>query len=312
MDRFLAIAAFVKVVESGSFARAAERLDTSVSSVSRHVSELEAHLDARLLNRTTRRLSLTETGRAFHERCVQLLADLEEAEESATAATIKPRGTLRLTSAITFGVRHLSPAIAEFVTRYPAMRFDVELSDRAVDLVDEGFDIAVRVGTIGTQNLVGRKIGSTQLVCCAAPAYLARHGTPIAPEDLAGHACLTYEYSNFRNVWPFRDSTGRERSVRVSGPVHANNGRFLEELATEGTGVVYEPDFIVGPNLRAGKLQRILREFESPPAPIYVVYPSRRNLSAKVRAFTEFLATRFTGAEWSLPMPVGAGPADKR
>jgi len=312
MDRFLALTAFVKVVETGSFARAAQRLNTSVSSVSRHVSELEAHLDARLLNRTTRRLSLTESGRAFHERCVQLLADLEEAEESAGAATIKPRGTLRLTSSITFGARHLAPAIAEFIMRFPAMQFDVELSDRAVDLVDEGFDVALRIGAIGSQNVVGRKIGATCLVCCAAPSYLARHGEPDTPEKLATHACLTYEYSALGKVWPFRDRDGRERNVRVAGPVHANNGRFLEALAVEGTGVVYEPDFIVGPDVLAGKLMPILRDFQPPPASIYVVYPSRRHLSAKVRAFTEFLAARFTEADWTLSMPAASARGRKR
>jgi DNA-binding transcriptional LysR family regulator len=306
MDRFLAIRTFVGVVESGSFARAAARLDVSVSSVSRHVSELEAHLDARLLNRTTRRLSLTESGRVFHERCVQLLADLEEAEESASAATIRPRGTLRLTAAITFGTRHLAPAIADFLTRYPAMQLDVELSDRAVDLVDEGFDVAVRIGAIGSQNLVGRRIGTTRLVCCAAPSYLARHGVPQAPEDLAGHACLGYDYSTLRNVWPFRDREGRERNVRIAGPVHANNGRFLEALAVAGAGIACEPDFIVGPDVRAGKLTPILRDFQPAPASIYVVYPSRRHLSAKVRAFTDFLATRFTDADWTLMEPVTA------
>ncbi len=303
MDRFLALTAFAKVVETGSFARAAQRLNTSVSSVSRHVSDLEAHLNARLLNRTTRRLSLTESGRAFHERCVQLLADLEEAEESAGAATIRPRGTLRLTSSITFGARHLAPAIAAFITRYPEMRFDIELSDRAVDLVDEGFDVAVRIGPIGSQNLVGRKVGETRLVCCAAPSYLARHGQPATPENLAAHACLTYEYSSLGNVWPFRDREGRERNVRVAGPVHANNGRFLEALAVEGAGIVYEPDFIVGPDVRAAKLTTILREYSPSPSSIYVVYPSRRHLSAKVRAFTDFLAERFTAADWTLSAP---------
>src|SRR4030095_15309051 len=152
MDRFDALAAFVKVVESGSFARAAERLGVSVSSVSRHVSELEAHLDARLLYRATRRPSLAEIGRAFHERCVQLLADLEEAEQSAGEGTVAPRGTLRLTCGVTFGSRHLAPAIAEFMSRYPAMRFDAELSDRIVDLVDEGFDAAVRIGAVGAHS----------------------------------------------------------------------------------------------------------------------------------------------------------------
>jgi DNA-binding transcriptional LysR family regulator len=299
MDRFLAITAFVKVVETGSFARAAQRLDVSVSSVSRHVSELEAHLDARLLNRTTRRLSLTESGRVFHERCVQLLADLEEAEESAGAATIRPRGTLRLTASITFGSRHLAPAIAEFIKRYPEMRLDVELSDRAVDLVDEGFDVAVRIGAIGSQNLVGRKVGEMRLVCCAAPAYVARHGEPRTPEDLAAHACLVYDYMPQKNLWLFRDRDGKERDVRVTGPVHANNGRFLTALAAEGMGIAYEPDFMVGPELRAGRLMPLLREFSSPPSSIYVVYPSRRHLSAKVRAFTDFLSERFFAA--SLP-----------
>ena len=300
MDRLQAITAFARVVESGSFARAALRLDVSVSSISRLVSELEAHLDARLLNRTTRRLSLTESGRAFYERCVQLLADLEEAEESASAGTARPRGTLRLTCGTTFGARHLAPAIAEFVARHPQMRFDVELSDRAVDLVDEGFDAAVRIGKIGSQQLVGRKIGVTRLVCCASPAYLERHGVPQKPEDLAAHACLTYEYSPQKNVWPFRDSSGGDRSVRIDGPLHANSGRFLVALAVAGVAITIEPDFIVGPEVRAGRLVPLLRAFEAAPANIYVAYPSRRHLSGKVRAFADFLAARYTQSEWLL------------
>jgi DNA-binding transcriptional LysR family regulator len=300
MDRFLAINAFVRVVEAGSFARAAERMNVSVSAVSRQVAELEGHLDARLLNRTTRRLSLTESGRAFHERAVQLLADLDEAEQSANAGTIAPRGTLRLTSSNTFGARHLAPAIAEFIARYPAMRFDIELSDRATDLVEEGFDVAVRIGAIGSQNLVGRKVGETRLVCCASPAYLAKHGEPRAPEDLARHHCLTYEYAAQRNVWPFRDRQGRERDQRVAGAVHANSGRFLEALAAEGVGICYEPDFIVRPEVKAGRLVVLLRAFAPPPTSVYVVYPSRRHLSAKVRVFTDFLATRFAKPNWTL------------
>ncbi len=292
--------AFAKVVESGSFARAAERLSVSVSSISRLVSDLEAHLDARLLNRTTRRLSLTESGRAFYERCVQLLVDLEEAEELAGAGTARPRGTLRLTCGTTFGVRHLAPAIAEFVARHPQMRFDVELSDRAVDLVDEGFDAALRIGKIGSQHVVGRKIGETRLLCCASPAYLERHGTPRTPEDLAAHVCLTYEYSPQKNVWPFQDGAGADRSVRIDGPVHANNGRFLVALAVAGVGVTIEPDFIVGPEVRAGRLVPLLRRFEATPSNVYLAYPSRRHLSAKVRSFADFLGARFATAEWLL------------
>jgi DNA-binding transcriptional LysR family regulator len=301
MDRFQAITAFARVVENGSFARAAERLGVSVSAVSRQVSELEAHLDARLLNRTTRRLSLTEAGQAFYERCVQLLADLEEAEVAMTSASVVPRGTLRLTCSASFGARHLAPAIAAFAARHTQVHFDVELSERVVDLVDEGFDLAVRVGQAGSQNLVARNIGSSRLVCCAAPSYLERHGEPRKPEDLAAHACLTYEYLPTRHVWQFRDRQGVERNVRIAGPMHANNGRFLEALAAEGIGIVREPDFIVGPDVRAGRLKPILREFEPPPLNIYVVYPSRRHLSAKVRAFADFLVERFATPEWGLP-----------
>lgn len=302
MDRFLAISVFAKVVEQGSFARAAARLELSTSAVSRHVAELEAHLDARLLNRTTRRLSMTESGAAFYERCVQLLADLEEAEEAVTSATVVPRGTLKLTCSITFGVRHLAPAIAAFAVRHPQLRFDVELSDRAVDIVDEGFDLAVRIGEIGSQSLIGRRIGSSRLVCCAAPAYIAAQGTPLTPADLAQHACLTYEYSPARNLWRFRDPNGDDQDVRISGPVHANNGQMLCALAVAGMGITFEPDFIVAPDIRAGTLLRLLPDFSPPPIPIHAVYPSRRHLSAKVRAFVDFLAARFAaGAEWAMP-----------
>jgi len=303
MDRFHAITAFARVVETGSFVRAAERLGVSVSAVSRQVAELEAHLNSRLVNRTTRRLSLTESGRVFYERCVQLLSDLEEAEQSAGAGAVRPRGTLRLTCGTTFGERHLAKAVGEFLVRYPDMRFDVELSDRTTDLVDEGFDAAVRIGSIGSQNLVGRRIGQTRLVCCAAPSYLARHGEPKTPEALAGHACLTYEYAPHRNVWPFRDPAGHDRPVRVSGPVNANHAHFLAELAVAGTAIVLEPDFVVGPEVRDGRLTPVLRKFEPLPANIYFVYPSRRHLSAKVRALAEFLAERFAVPEWTLAAP---------
>lgn len=308
MDQLHAISAFAKVVETGSFARAAERLDVSVSSVSRLVAELEAHLDARLLNRTTRRLSLTESGRAFYERCIQLLADLEEAKEAAGAGAAKPRGTLRLTCGTSFGVRHLAPAIADFIVSHPQMRFDVELSDRVVDLVDEGFDAALRIGKIGSQQLVGRKIGTTRLVCCASPAYLERHGIPRKPEELSTHACLSYEYSPHRYIWPFQDALGADHSVRIDGPVHANNGRFLVAMAVAGIAIALEPDFIVGPEVRAGRLVPLLQGFEAPLANIYVAYPSRRHLSAKVRAFAAFLAARFAHPEWLLASaadPVG-------
>lgn len=296
MDRLQAIGVFSKVVEQGSFARAAERLGISTSACSRHVSELEAHLGARLLQRTTRRLSLTESGQAFYERSVQLLADLDEAEREASASATRPRGTIKLTCSINFGVRHVAPAIATFLARYPEVRFDVSLSDRIVDLVEEGYDLALRIGTARGETVVARRLGETRLVCCASPEYLKRHGTPRSPEDLARHRCFTYEYLPSRNLWQFRDRAGRERPVRVSGPLHANNGDLLAAAAVQGVGIALEPDFIVGAELAAGRLVPVLESFTAPVSQIYAVYPSRRYLSAKVRAFVEFLAERFAGA----------------
>src|SRR5581483_11917788 len=302
MDRFAAMKVFGQVVESGSFAKAAERLDLSTSATSRLVAELEAHLQTRLLNRTTRRVSLTESGRAFYERTVQLLADLEEAEHEATRAAVVPRGTIRLTTSVNFGVRHLAPAIAGFLARHPELRFDVSLSDRMVDLVEEGFDLAIRIGRPGADHLVARKLGETRVVPCASPAYLAAHGAPQAPEDLERHNCFTYEYVQPRNVWRFRDAAGTERAVRVNGSLHSNNGDLLAEAAARGAGIVFEPAFIVGPDVRSGRLVPLLQDFEPAPVPIYAVYPSRKHLSAKVRLFVDFLLSAFAHTEdWNLP-----------
>jgi DNA-binding transcriptional LysR family regulator len=300
MDRLTAIQAFAQVVESGSFAKAAERLGLSTTATSRHVAELETHLQTRLLNRTTRKVSLTESGRAYYERVVQLLADLDEAEQEAQRAAVVPRGVIKLTTAVNFGVRHVAPAIAAFLARYPEVRFDVSLSDRIVDLVEEGLDLGIRIGGPGPQNVVARKLGETRVVPCASPDYLARHGTPQVPEDLARHNCFTYEYVTPRNVWTFQDADGRERPVRVSGNLHSNNGDLLAEAAARGVGIVLEPAFIVGPEVRAGRLVPLLQDFAPAPLPIYAVYSSRKHLSAKVRLFIDFLLEHFAGAQdWS-------------
>ena len=304
MDRFQAITAFARVVESGSFARAAERMGVSVSAISRQVADLEGHLGARLLNRTTRRLSLTESGSAYYERCVQLLADLEEADDAVTAASVVPRGTLRLTASTSFGSGYLASAIADFREQHPQLRFDVELSDRAVDLVDEGLDLAVRIGEIGSQALIGRKVGQSQLVCCASPSYVERNPALAAPADLASHRCLTYAYSSIGSQWRFTDAAGIAQEVRVSGPVQANNGAMLAALAVAGVGIILEPDFIVAADVRAGRLVRLLPGYSAPSMAINVAYPSRRHLSAKVRAFVDFLAARFArDPAWRLPSP---------
>jgi DNA-binding transcriptional LysR family regulator len=297
MDRFQAVRAFVRVVELGSFAKAAARLAVSTSAVSRQVSDLEAHLGVRLLQRTTRRLSLTDTGQAFYERGVQLLADLEEAEASVRAAAVLPQGTLRLTCGVTFGVRHVAPAIAEFTAKHPQVVVDVDLSDRAVDLVEEGFDLGIRIGAIGQPGLVSRRLGGTSMVLCASPRYLARHADrPLrVPADLAAHDCLSYTQVPLPNVWRFTAVDGTRHEVKLATRHRGNNGRMLVALAVEGLGVVNEPDFIVGPELRAGRLVRVLADFTPPRSPIAAVYPSRRLLSTKVRTFVDFLAERFAG-----------------
>jgi DNA-binding transcriptional LysR family regulator len=302
MDRFQAIRVFSQVVESGSFSAAAERLGLSATAASRYVAELEAHLQTRLLNRTTRRVSLTESGRAFYERSVQLLADLDEAEQEALHAAVVPRGTIKLTASVNFGVRHVAPAIADFLALHAEVRFDVSLSDRIVDLVEEGFDVGIRIGAPGSENIVARKLGETRLLPCASPGYLTAHGIPREPEDLARHNCFTYEYVTPRNLWRFQDASGRERAVRVTGNLHSNNGDLLAEAAARGAGVVFEPAFIVGPEVRAGRLVPLLQEFVAPPMPIFAVYPSRKHLSAKVRLFVDFVVARFSQApDWSGP-----------
>ena len=295
MDRFTAMSVFAKVVELGSFARAAERLALSTSATSRQVAELEAHLQTRLLNRSTRKLSLTESGHAFYERCVQVLADLEEAEQAAAQTTRVPRGTIKLTCGVSFGTRHLSPAMAAYMAEHSGVRFDISLSDRVVDLVEEGFDLGIRIGSLGSANLIARKLGETRVIACASPGYLAKHGTPSVPEDLAAHNCVTYSYVADSYLWRFRDPSGDERAVQVSGNLHANNGELLTEAAVNGIGIVYEPEFILSEALAAKNLVQVLAEFEREPLGIHAVYASRKHLSAKVRSFVDFLAERFKG-----------------
>jgi DNA-binding transcriptional LysR family regulator len=309
MDRLAAMRAYVQVVEAGSFVRAAEKLGASTSSTSRLIAELEAHLGARLLNRTTRKLSLTETGQAYYERCVQLLADIEEAEAAAGAAAAVPTGRLKLTCPYNLLAQPIGPALAEFNRRHPKVSFDVTVADRVIDLVDEGFDLAVRIGAPGGEQLVARRLGSTQLVACAAPAYLERNGTPRAPADIAAHRVLTYAYVSSPFQWRLVDGDGRTYEVRVAGPLHANSGELLVAAAVAGMGIAFEPDFVVGPHLARGELQRLLPEYSGPKLDVWAVYPSRRHLSAKVRAFIDYLAEVF--AADPLRPPSAAPPADR-
>lgn len=301
MDRLSAMQAFVAVVETGAFARAAERLGVSTSSLSRQVSDLEHHLGARLLNRTTRRLSLTEGGQAFYERCVQLLAELAEAEAIATLAAAAPRGRIKLTCSVAIGLQRIAPAIAAFSAKYPDVTFDVTVADRLIDLVEEGFDLAIRIGRVGGETLVARKLGTMELVPCASPAYLARRGTPRTPADFAGHNLFLYAYGEHPNVWKLEDREGEVHEVRVNGTLTANSGDLLAAAAVAGLGIAFEPDFIVGEHLAAGRLVRLLPDYSGMRSDIWAVYPSRRHLSVKVRLFVEHLVASFA--------PPAAAPA---
>lgn len=305
MDRWLAMEAFVRVVEAGSFVAAAERLGMSTSSLSRLVAELEQHLGARLLNRTTRRLSLTESGQSYYERCVTLLADLAEAEAVAGQTAAQPRGTIRLTCSHSMAERRIAAAIAEFEARYPEVRFDLVVSDRTVDLVEEGFDLAVRVGQVGGDRLVARRLGTMTMVLCAAPAYLARHGTPADLQDLGAHNALTYAYASTPRLWRFTDAAGGEHEVRVAGTLHANSGDALRAAAVAGLGVVYEPDFLLADALAQGQLVRLLPAYTGGIREIWAVYPSRRHLSLKVRLFVEHIAQGFARTP---AIPVDSAP----
>ena len=295
MDRIAAIQAFVRVVEAGSFARAAQRLRSSTSSISRQVAGLEQHLGARLLNRTTRKLSLTEGGQAFYERSVQLLAELEEAEQLAGANAGAPRGTIRLTCPRNMAAQQVAPAIARFASRHPNVRFDVTVSDSLVDLVEEGFDLAIRIGRIGAEGLVARRLGQVRQLIAAAPAYLRSNRVPQVPSDLNGHRALAYAYSAAPYLWRLNAAGGVGQDVRVSGPLIANSGELLIAAASAGLGLVMVPEFMMEAELAAGMLVRVLPDYEGPLLDIWAVYPSRRHLSAKVRLFVDHLVASLSG-----------------
>ncbi len=292
MDRLDDMLAFIKVVDTRSFTAAAERLNLSKSVVSRRIAELENRLGARLLNRTTRKLSLTEVGQAYYERCSRILTDLEEAEQAVADLHAAPRGRLRVNAPVSFGMQHLAPAIAEFLARYTSIEIEMDLNDRYVDLIDEGYDLAVRIGRLRDSSLIAKRLAPARRVVCASPAYLEQHGTPATPEELINHNCLIYTNVPAAEQWQFR--VGEEmRTVRVSGSLRANNGDLLHAAAVAGVGIVVLPTFMVGQALSSGALKTLLLDCYTSESNVYAVYPQNRHLSPKVRAFVDFLADRF-------------------
>ncbi len=295
MDKFEDIQAFIAVVDAGSFTAAADRLDSAKSAVSRRVSALEERLGVQLLHRTTRVLNLTETGRSFYEHGTRILADLEEAEAAVQQEHGELRGTLRFALPLSFGVRHMCGPIATFCKQHPNVRFDLDLNDRRVDLIEDNFDVALRIGHLRDSSLIARRLFDVRAVVCASPHYLNVHGIPKSPDDLVEHQCLVYSNIPDPETWNYEDRNGNKGVVKVKRAMTASSGDFLCNAAAHGQGVVIQPTFIAAQAIRAGNLVPVLTDYSFPISPAYAVYPPTRHLSYRVRAFIDFLVDKFSG-----------------
>lgn len=297
MDKFLEMRTFAAVVEAGSFVAAAEAMGLSKPAVSRHVSELETRLGTRLLHRTTRRLSLTPEGTLFLSRCQTLLADLADAEAEVSARNAQAVGTVRVNAPLTFGNLHLAPLWADFELRHPQVRLEVTLSDRVVDLVDEGYDLAIRIARLDASSLVSRPLSSTRMVLCAAPAYLARHRAPAHPAELAAHTVWAYSGFSMGDEWPFEGPQGPV-TASVRPTLRSNSGDTCRIGALQGHAIVLQPSFLVGPDIADGTLVELLPAYRSLRLGIHAVYPSRKHLPSKVRLLVDHLAAAFHTPRW--------------
>jgi DNA-binding transcriptional LysR family regulator len=292
MDKFLEMQTFSAVVDAGSFVKAAEVLGLPKAAMSRYVGELETRLGVRLLQRTTRRLSLTEEGQVFYTRCKELLAGVDEAEAEITSRSGAASGLLRINAPVTFGILHLAPLWGQFRTQYPQVMLDVTLADRVVDLVDEGYDVAIRIATLPSSTLISKRLTSTRLILCASPEYLQKNGTPNHPNELAKHAVISYSYLSTRDEWHFEGPQGAV-SVKTEPCIHTNSGDTCRAAALAHQGIILQPSFLVGDDLKVGTLVELMPEFHALELGIYAVYPTRKYVSPKVRALIDFLAEKF-------------------
>ena len=302
MDKFQAMRTFVAVVESGSFVGAADALDMSKPAVSRFVTELEAQLAVRLLHRTTRRLSLTSEGEIYFARCRELLELVADAETEVSSRNGEASGELRLSVPVSFGERLLAPLWPAFMARHPGVTLDVSLTDRTVDVVDEGIDVAVRIGQLHNSSLVSRLIATTRLHVCASPRYLKEHGTPQHPGELAHHAVLAYSLLSAGDHWRFTGPDG-PTSVQVSPRFRSNSGDTCRTGALQHQGIILQPDFLIGPDLAAGALVELMPAYRSPEFGIHAVYPTRKHVAPKVRLLVDFLIAAFQHPQWAVKPP---------
>ena len=294
MDRLQSMRVFAKVVEQGSFARAAQAMDMSNAVVTRHVADLEEHLGTRLLNRTTRKLSLTETGNAYLERVLQILQEIEDAEAIASAHSTKPTGTLRIYSHVGFGQMQLGQLLPEYAAAYPEVILDVTLHDRSMDLVEDGYDIGIFINLQKFDaSMIARQLAVAGIVLCASPEYVKRNGHPRSVEDIARHACLNFSYEQVRHHWPFIKPDGSTVQIPINGKVLSNSGALLRQCALAGMGMMVLPSFALGDDLSSGRLVRLMPKMPLQQLRVVMVYPSRKLLSAKVRSFVDFMVKKF-------------------
>jgi DNA-binding transcriptional LysR family regulator len=284
---------FTKVAKAGSFASAAKELGLSRAMATKHVMQLENGLGIRLLNRTTRNLSLTEVGMVYLERCLQILDEMEEMEIAVTRLQTEPRGTLKVNATPFFGAYHLAPAIAAYMEAFPEVNVELVLQAGYIDLIEEGFDLAIHLDEMRDSSLIARKLGSSQRIVCGSPQYFNKHGIPKTPDDLRKHNCLTNSSLPPRDQWQFSIPGGETTVVKVTGNMEANVADALRMAAINGLGLVLLPTYMVGQDIRKGRLNPVLTDYVPAPLEIHAVYPHRKHLSAKVRTFVDFLSERF-------------------
>jgi DNA-binding transcriptional LysR family regulator len=298
MDKVQEMTSFVAVVDAGSFVAAADATGLSKAAVSRHVGDLEQRLGARLLQRTTRRLAMTAEGQAFYARCKEVLGAIDEAESELMSTRSEASGLIRVNAPLTLGVLQLAPLWGPFCDQNPKVALDITLTDRVVDLVEEGYDVAVRVSILPSSTLVSRKLASTRLRLCASEVYLKQHGVPRRPADLAAHRVISYTYLATRDEWQFTGPNGAE-SARINASIHTNNGDTCRRAALDHQGIVLQPDFLVGEDLRRGILIELMPEYRAIELGIYAVYPSRKYLPLKIRRLMDFLVQSFHEPPWA-------------
>jgi DNA-binding transcriptional LysR family regulator len=284
------ILVFARVVQAGSFSAAARLLAMPKSTVSRKVSELEDRIGARLIHRTTRKLSLTDAGRIYYEHSARIVGEVEEAEQAVSRMQSAPRGLLRVTAPLSFA--NLGPIVAEYLTRYPEVQVDLTCTDRQVDLVEEGFDVAIRAGQLGDSTLVARNLGSIKRVLVAAPSYCKRNGTPRTPADLAKHACITFAPGATPNLWTLH-AGGKKVEVRVTSRLNVNDFEMIRDAARAAIGIAWMPEVLCAEDLRTGRLRQVLADWCSAETPVQALYPTARHLSPKVVAFIELVREKF-------------------